>query len=288
MYAITHAAPAVPRAPSPVLQPERAGTRPVPVDLFNAPSPREADDGSRGLMEAIEEGDAALRRHMAFPLGTVLPCPGSELPATPVQELVHALDCNVPERTGNARALITVLEPLREQLGRRVAEDLQTWLKETTTPFTLNPELLKYQVLYAGLAHVLRRLPLSEMPHAQRLRIGEVLHEAGGNPAALQGWLGLNEDDLQGDYSTALLNLMLPREEQGSLGFERPCSVAMREQRAHVWQWVAMVNRRFGHRDNQLAALDPSVPRRNRRVRQLQNLANAPEAQREGIKVQLP
>ncbi|WP_313462162.1 hypothetical protein [Stenotrophomonas sp.] len=90
-------------------------------------------------MEAIEEGDAALRRHMALPPGTVLPRPGSELPATPVQELVHALDCNVPERTANARALIHVLEPLRQQLGRRAADDLQRWLDESAPPSPSNP-----------------------------------------------------------------------------------------------------------------------------------------------------
>ncbi len=135
---------------------------------------------------------------------------------------------------------------------------------------------------------MLCRLPMTELSYARRLRIGEVLHEAGGHAGNLRGWLGLKTTELQDNYNTALLDLMLPREEQGSLGFERPRSLAMREERAHVWQWVAMVNRRFGHRDNQLAALDPSIPRSNRRVRQLQNLANAPEAQREGIKVQLP
>ncbi len=258
------------------------------MELFNAPSPLEAEGRSRALMEAIEEGDAALRRHMALPPGTVLPCAGLERPATPVQELVHALDCNIPERNRHARDLIAVLEPLRQQLGRRVAEDLQAWLDETTRPFTLKPELLKHQVLYAGLPHVLRMLPTAELPYAQRLRIGEVLHEAGAHPGALRGWLGLNADDLKGDFNDALLNLMLPREEQGSLGFQRPYSVALREERAHFWQWIAMVNRRFGHRDEQFSVLDTPVPRRDRRVRQLQNLVNAPEARRAGINVQLP
>lgn len=289
MYSLSPAATgSAPRTFPPAPRPERAGVRPIPVDLFNAPSPFEANDRSRALMEALEEGDAALRRHMALPPGIVLPCIGLEPPATPVQELVHALDCDVPERSRHARALVAALEPLRQQLGRRVAEDLQAWLDETSPPFTLKPELLKYQVLYAGLPHVLRMLPTAELPYAQRLHIGEVLHEAGAHAGALRGWLGLDPDALKGDYSVALLNLMLPREEQGSLGFERPSSLAMREERAHVWQWVCMVNRRFGHSEDKLAVHNTRTPRRDRRVHQLRNLANEPDFRRRGLDLQLP
>ena len=292
MYAITQTAPArtAPLAWTPVPLPEHAEARPIPRELFNAPSPLEVEGSSRTLMEAIEEGDAALRRHMALPPGTALPCRCSEQPATLVQALALELDCNLPERTRTARALIAALEPLRQQLARRVAEDLQRWQEGKKTASTSNPELLRYEVLYATLMEVLRWLRLADLSYRQRLRIAEVLQVAGGHPDTLCGWLGIKHGALKDDYRNALLNLMLP--ERGSLGLDRPYSAALREERAHIWQWVSMVNRRFGHPDDQLAVHRPLAPQAapgaDRRISQLRNLATTPEAHREGINVQLP
>ncbi len=240
-------------------------TLPPPTRILNAPMPRPPAGGSQSLVDGIAACDHTLCSLMAQPW--------------------------TERRAGNDAHAVSLIQAQalpRRRLAERTADSLAQWQNPAAPPFSLKPEELQTRILHAGLTRIIRHLPLKDLSHAQRLRIGEVLHEAGGRAATLRAWLGLDEADLHGNRAAMLLDLMLTEEQSSTLDLRRRRSTCASNQRALLWQKVDRVNAQFGYTIERPAWAYMVTKRQCPRVAKLQRLAGQPEARRQGIRIALP
>lgn len=266
-----------PITPSAASSPQRAQlTAPAPLpqallDLANAPSTVPAQEiASARLIEQIEPADQTLCQLMSH-----LPSSGN---AT---------------RTQQAQAVITQLEPLRQQLAQRAADGLRYWLDEGGRPgFAVVITRLQDRIQSAGLVRILSLLPLAALSTIQRRMIGEALRDAGAHTPTVRLHLALAEGELAGIAPIMLRDRLMSLEVLHQLTQrQRPGrrSESLRNMRALAYQHAAMVSRRFGYPVGHpawdyLSGRRQDIPR----TRYLCQLAGSPEARRHGINVQLP
>lgn len=211
---------------------------------------------------------------------------------------------DVEDNTMEARRMIASLEEQREELARHTARQLLAWLgMKGVRRFPLTTHEVRTRIRHAGLDRILARLQEMNPPHGKAVRIGRLLCGAGARPEPVRQALQLTCKELKGVKGAGLADLLLSQEtadrlELGGLKANPmtaaheasdPNRTQLRRERAGHWHRADMDNRRFGY-DRQHPAwkyMRLPVPARER-MKQLEYLGKAPEAQCKGLDLQLP
>lgn len=249
------------------------------VGVVNASAPPQSTGGSHWLMGQIEALESRLCALMARPAasrqlhdtGAMTADTGAAMPGT-----------------DEVAADIALLTRYREQLAQRTAAGLFQWQQPTTTPFTLRPGELRARIQRAGVTGIMRYLRIAELSSGQRLRIGEVLRDAGARPQTIRAWLGLDVDTLKDSKAASILDVMLPQAQSEELDLIRAYSIKVSQQRADLWQRVDATNRNFGYTRAKPAWNYMPSENQSARVKQLRTLSGMAESHRRGINVPLP